>query len=177
MTSSPAVHRPCRYLSLFYKAIYPTDHSKWDSRWTSMNWSALIVFAAFIASVSTAPAALGPVVTLSYGSFKGNAVGNVAEFLGMPFAAPPWVMHFSVRPSEFTLLHCYIELEICVSHPHNHLYHSLASGQLFFLGLHVFNRPSFLSLAFHLCLRYLLLPLKIVRLVFSRDQLLQGLMS
>ncbi|KDR73256.1 hypothetical protein GALMADRAFT_1341677 [Galerina marginata CBS 339.88] len=31
----------------------------------------------------------GPIVTLSYGSFQGNATGNVVEFLGMPFAAPP----------------------------------------------------------------------------------------
>ncbi|KDR77272.1 hypothetical protein GALMADRAFT_120430 [Galerina marginata CBS 339.88] len=28
-------------------------------------------------------------VKLSYGSFQGNATGNVVEFLGMPFAAPP----------------------------------------------------------------------------------------
>ncbi|KDR73257.1 hypothetical protein GALMADRAFT_727490 [Galerina marginata CBS 339.88] len=31
----------------------------------------------------------GPIVTLNYGSFRGNATGNLVEFLGMPFAAPP----------------------------------------------------------------------------------------
>ena len=33
----------------------------------------------------------GPVVKLSYGSFQGNATGDIVEFLGMPFAAPPYV--------------------------------------------------------------------------------------
>ncbi|KAF8800976.1 carotenoid ester lipase precursor [Phlegmacium glaucopus] len=31
----------------------------------------------------------GPVVQLSYGSFQGNATGDLVEFLGIPFAAPP----------------------------------------------------------------------------------------
>ena len=42
-----------------------------------------------------------PVVTLPYGSFRGQVVGTTAQFLGMPFAAPPYVaspfisiMHF-----------------------------------------------------------------------------------
>ncbi|KAF8995824.1 carotenoid ester lipase precursor [Cyathus striatus] len=33
--------------------------------------------------------AAGPVVTLGYGSFQGTVDGNIAKFLGMPFAAPP----------------------------------------------------------------------------------------
>jgi len=32
-----------------------------------------------------------PVVTLPYGSFRGQVVGTTAQFLGMPFAAPPYV--------------------------------------------------------------------------------------
>ena len=32
----------------------------------------------------------GPVITLSYGSFQGNLTGDVVEFLGIPFAAPPY---------------------------------------------------------------------------------------
>ena len=32
----------------------------------------------------------GPVVELGYGSFQGNATGDLVEFLGMPFAAPPY---------------------------------------------------------------------------------------
>jgi len=35
----------------------------------------------------------GPVVKLSYGSFQGNATGNLVEFLGIPFAAPPYVSY------------------------------------------------------------------------------------
>ena len=32
----------------------------------------------------------GPVVKLSYGSFQGNATADLEEFLGIPFAAPPY---------------------------------------------------------------------------------------
>ena len=32
----------------------------------------------------------GPVITLSYGSLQGNLTGDLVEFLGIPFAAPPY---------------------------------------------------------------------------------------
>jgi hypothetical protein len=32
----------------------------------------------------------GPVVQLDYGSFQGNATADLEEFLGIPFAAPPY---------------------------------------------------------------------------------------
>jgi acetylcholinesterase len=32
----------------------------------------------------------GPVVQLCYGSFQGNATADLEEFLGIPFAAPPY---------------------------------------------------------------------------------------
>jgi acetylcholinesterase len=35
----------------------------------------------------------GPVITLSYGSFQGNLTGDVVEFLGIPFAAPPYASY------------------------------------------------------------------------------------
>ena len=35
----------------------------------------------------------GPVVQLSYGSFQGNATGDLEEFLGIPFAAPPYASY------------------------------------------------------------------------------------
>ena len=35
----------------------------------------------------------GPVITLSYGSFQGNLTGGVVEFLGIPFAAPPYASY------------------------------------------------------------------------------------
>ena len=33
------------------------------------------------------------IVTLPYGSFQGKVVGNLVEYLGIPFAAPPYVNH------------------------------------------------------------------------------------
>ncbi|KAF5315368.1 hypothetical protein D9619_007115 [Psilocybe cf. subviscida] len=38
-----------------------------------------------------------PVVPLSYGAFRGNVSGNIAQFLGMTFAAPP-VEHLRFAP-------------------------------------------------------------------------------
>ena len=35
----------------------------------------------------------GPVVRLSYGSFQGNATADLEEFLGIPFAAPPYASY------------------------------------------------------------------------------------
>ncbi|KAF5315372.1 hypothetical protein D9619_007119 [Psilocybe cf. subviscida] len=45
----------------------------------------------FVQSINAAPSPpnAGPVVKLNYGAFQGNATGNVVQFLGMPFAAPP----------------------------------------------------------------------------------------
>ena len=34
-----------------------------------------------------------PVVQLSYGSFQGNATADLEEFLGIPFAAPPYASY------------------------------------------------------------------------------------
>ena len=41
-------------------------------------------------SLSAQASNTGPIVELSYGSFQGNATGDLVEFLGMPFAAPPY---------------------------------------------------------------------------------------
>ena len=43
----------------------------------------------------------GPVITLSYGSFQGNATGDLVEFLGMPYAAPPYVSSVSASDDIF----------------------------------------------------------------------------
>ena len=40
----------------------------------------------------------GPVITLSYGSFQGNLTGDLVEFLGIPFAAPPYALISFFRP-------------------------------------------------------------------------------
>ena len=41
----------------------------------------------------TAASNTGPIVQLSYGSFQGNATADLEEFLGIPFAAPPYVSY------------------------------------------------------------------------------------
>ena len=47
-------------------------------------------FVSFVALIGVAVAVnTGPIVTLTYGSFQGNATGDLVQFLGMPFAAPP----------------------------------------------------------------------------------------
>ena len=55
---------------------------------------AFLLFASCVISKNST----GPVVTLSYGSFQGNATSNLVEFLGMPFAAPPYafLLYFSL---------------------------------------------------------------------------------
>ena len=45
-----------------------------------------------------------PIVTLSYGSFKGKVVGNLVQHLGIPFAAPPYVN--TTRPILITYVWC-----------------------------------------------------------------------
>lgn len=50
--------------------------------------------ATFLAIVPVLGAELAPsdsaIVKLNYGSFQGNVNGALEEFLGMPFAAPPY---------------------------------------------------------------------------------------
>ena len=41
----------------------------------------------------------GPVVQLSYGSFQGNATAELEEFLGIPFAAPPYASSILLVPT------------------------------------------------------------------------------
>ena len=41
----------------------------------------------------------GPVITLSYGSFQGNLTGDLVEFLGIPFAAPPYAFYSIFSPT------------------------------------------------------------------------------
>lgn len=59
------------------------------------------VFSAFVALViakvglsldTSSSSTSSPVVALPYGSFRGEVVGTTAQFLGMPFAAPPYVI-------------------------------------------------------------------------------------
>ena len=60
----------------------------------------------------------GPVVKLKYGSFQGNTTGGLVEFLGMPFAAPPYVFYsisiFLFLTTSFSFLKCW-ESPICSS--------------------------------------------------------------
>jgi hypothetical protein len=58
--------------------------------------SLLPVFASFlIADVgASSHTNSNPIVNLPYGSFQGKVVGNTEQFLGMPYAAPPYVVIF-----------------------------------------------------------------------------------
>jgi len=46
----------------------------------------------FISSSQLTEASQGPIVALDYGSFQGNLTGDSVKFLGIPFAAPPYVI-------------------------------------------------------------------------------------
>ena len=52
----------------------------------------LLLFSTRITATLSASNA-GPVVQLSYGSFQGNATADLEEFLGIPFAAPPYASY------------------------------------------------------------------------------------
>ena len=49
-----------------------------------------LLFSSSCIGVSLSASNTGPVVELNYGSFQGNATEDLVEFLGMPFAAPPY---------------------------------------------------------------------------------------
>ena len=51
----------------------------------------VLSLALLLSSASTSNA--GPVVQLSYGSFEGNATADLEEFLGIPYAAPPYASY------------------------------------------------------------------------------------
>ena len=52
-----------------------------------------LLFSSSCFGASLSASNTGPVVELSYGSFQGNATGDLVEFLGMPFAAPPYAIY------------------------------------------------------------------------------------
>lgn len=58
--------------------------------------SQLATFASLVVAEVGAVLFEFPVVTLSYGSFRGQVIGPTTQFLGMPFAAPPYVTTYSV---------------------------------------------------------------------------------
>jgi hypothetical protein len=54
-----------------------------------LRYSVLFIFTSFVFAGFGNCA--DPVVQLPYGSFRGQIVGAPTQFLGMPFAAPPYV--------------------------------------------------------------------------------------
>src|SRR5258708_6351993 len=58
--------------------------------------SLLAIFASLVVAEVGALSFEFPVVTLSYGSFRGQVLGPTTQFLGMPFAASPYVTTYSV---------------------------------------------------------------------------------
>lgn len=51
----------------------------------------LLFFAKLVKETIATSAKSTPIVELNYGSFQGNITADVESFLGMPFAAPPYV--------------------------------------------------------------------------------------
>ena len=78
----------------------------------------------------------GPVVNLKYGSFQGNATGDLVEFLGMPFAAPPYVSYsifdFDDHIDKFLLSKVLGISDLLLR---NHLWNSLESARLLVLEM------------------------------------------
>ena len=48
-------------------------------------------FVSFLLVLVSGKALALSLVTLPYGSFQGKVVGDLVEYLGIPFAAPPYV--------------------------------------------------------------------------------------
>ena len=72
-----------------------------------MRLSVSLVSAAFLSFVvaDSLDTSSSPIVTLPYGSFRGKADGTTAQFLGMPFAAPPYVVGLFSNSHLYTLAH------------------------------------------------------------------------
>lgn len=62
-------------------------------------WLSITLVGVVLAASNTG----GPIVTLNYGSFQGNATGDLVEFLGMPYAAPAYVSS-SILASDHILI-------------------------------------------------------------------------
>ena len=64
----------------------------------STMFAALAIFISFTLLLSSrcvqvTASNTGPVVQLSYGSFQGKVTADLEEFLGIPFAAPPYASY------------------------------------------------------------------------------------
>ena len=75
----------------------------------------------------------GPVVTLNYGSFRGNATGDLVEFLGIPFAAPPYAFLLYFLLAAMLTNSSLKALGIFDLHRRNRLSNLLESGRLLVL--------------------------------------------
>ena len=56
-----------------------------------LRFSLLLASASLLIPEIRASLDTGPTVALPYGSFRGQVAGTITQFLGMPFAAPPYV--------------------------------------------------------------------------------------
>ena len=64
--------------------------------------STLTLLTLIIHSVSSLT---GPLVTLDYGSLQGNYSGNTTNFLGIPYAAPPYVLPTLLTRTEISTMY------------------------------------------------------------------------
>jgi len=74
-------------------------NTKRSSR-TDLNEMRLLSFFAFL-NVGVSLETTNPIVTLPYGSFRGQVVGKTAQFLGIPFTAPPYVVDSLLSAVQF----------------------------------------------------------------------------
>lgn len=76
-----------------------------------------------------------PVVTLPYGSFQGKILGVTTQFLGMPYAAPPYVLRrVHIPPCSQYSLSVATALASVALVCQNPPYHSLKFVMLLLLG-------------------------------------------
>ena len=98
------------------RVLFPIYLSAWNQEYR-MSALALCLSITLVGAVLATFDTGGPVVTLSYGSFQGNSTGALVEFLGMPYAAPPYasllnfcfddiLMYNSLKVFDLLPLHC-----------------------------------------------------------------------
>jgi len=106
-------------------------------RYQQLFVSLLLVFVSWkvLALLTVNRSTPGPIVTLPYGSFQGRVVENLVEYLGIPFAAPPYV--YITRP--FLILTCGAVLVNFDLGSHNLLYLSMGFAKQQPSELHVLS--------------------------------------
>jgi hypothetical protein len=101
-----------------------------------------LLFSSSCVGISLSASNTGPVVELTYGSFQGNSTGDLVDFLGIPFAAPPYASTqiLLVVILLIDILLSLKALEISDLHRRNHLSNSLESAKQLVLEQLAFSK-------------------------------------